>query len=63
MKAVLLQVVAITTKKFMVVCNWLLNGHKFKLQAGVQYAKMDDKANDGGEYDGWGLNVALRAYW
>jgi len=43
--------------------NWLANGHKFKLQAGVQYSTMDDKANDGGEYSGWGVNLALRTYW
>jgi len=43
--------------------NYYLNDHKLKLQAGVQYAKMDDKANDGGAYDGWGVTVALRSYW
>jgi len=43
--------------------NYYLNDHKLKLQAGVQYAKMDDGANDGGEYDGWGLTLALRSYW
>jgi len=43
--------------------NWLLNNHKLKLQAGLQYAKMYDNANDGGEYDGWGLTVAMRSYW
>ncbi|RHW75144.1 hypothetical protein D1094_14895 [Colwellia sp. RSH04] len=43
--------------------NWLANGHKFKIQAGVQYSTMNDKANDGGEYGGWGVNLALRTYW
>ena len=43
--------------------NYYLNNHKLKLQAGVQYAKMADKANDGGAYDGWSLTLALRSYW
>jgi len=43
--------------------NWFLNGHKLKLQAGLQYAKMEDNANDGGAYDGWGFTVAMRSYW
>jgi len=43
--------------------NYYLNDHKLKLQAGVQYAKMNDQANDGGAYDGWGLTLALRSYW
>lgn len=43
--------------------NWFLYGHKLKLQAGVQYTTMDDSANDGGEYDGWGVTTALRIYW
>lgn len=43
--------------------NWYLYGHKLKLQSGVQYASMDDAANDGGEYDGWGVTVGLRMSW
>jgi phosphate-selective porin OprO/OprP len=43
--------------------NYYLNDHKLKLQAGLQYAKMEDKANDGGAYKGWGLTLALRSYW
>lgn len=43
--------------------NWFLNSHKLKLQAGLQYATMDDNANDGGAYDGWGLTLAMRSYW
>ena len=43
--------------------NCFLNEHKLKLQAGVQYAKMDDNANDGGAYEGWGLTLAMRSYW
>jgi len=43
--------------------NWFVNDHKLKLQAGLQYAKMDDNANDGGAYDGWSFTVAMRSYW
>ncbi len=43
--------------------NYYLYGHKLKLQTGVQYASMDDAANDGGEYDGWGVSAGLRLSW
>jgi phosphate-selective porin OprO/OprP len=43
--------------------NWFLKGHKLKLQTGLQYAKMDDNANDLGAYEGWGFTVAMRSYW
>ncbi len=43
--------------------NWYLNSHKLKFQAGLQYAEMHDNANDGGEYTGWGLTLAMRSYW
>lgn len=43
--------------------NWFVDGHKLKFQAGVQYAKMEDNANDGGAYDGWGFTLAMRSYW
>jgi phosphate-selective porin OprO/OprP len=43
--------------------NWFVNAHKLKFQAGLQYAKMDDNANDGGAFDGWSFTVAMRSYW
>lgn len=43
--------------------NWYLYGHKLKLQTGVQHATMEDGANDGGEYDGWGVTTGLRISW
>lgn len=43
--------------------NLFLYQHKLKLQLGLQFADMQDKANDGGEYQGWGLTFALRSYW
>jgi phosphate-selective porin OprO/OprP len=43
--------------------NLFFYGHKFKWQTGLQYTTMDDAADDGGEYDGWGLTTGLRFYW
>ena len=43
--------------------NWYLYGHKLKFQTGVQYATMDDSANDGGEYDGWSVVSGIRISW
>jgi phosphate-selective porin OprO/OprP len=50
-------------QEFFAGVNYLFNEHKFKLQLGGQYTEMDDSARDGGEYDGWGLTLALRIYW
>jgi phosphate-selective porin OprO/OprP len=43
--------------------NLFFYGHKFKWQTGLQYTTMDDSADDGGEYDGWGLITGLRISW
>ena len=43
--------------------NWFIYGHKLKWQNGMQYTHMDDAADDGGKYDGWGFTSGLRAYW
>ena len=43
--------------------NWYLYGHKLKLQTGVDYAHMADRANDGGAYNGWQWTTGLRLYW
>jgi phosphate-selective porin OprO/OprP len=43
--------------------NVYFYGQKLKWQTGVEYASMDDEANDGGEYRGWGLSTGLRLYW
>jgi phosphate-selective porin OprO and OprP len=43
--------------------NIFIFGQKLKWQTGLQYTKMDDDANDGGEYQGWGLTTGLRMYW
>ncbi|RLA03545.1 MAG: hypothetical protein DRQ47_04975 [Gammaproteobacteria bacterium] len=43
--------------------NYFFNSHKLKLHLGLQYTDMADGADDVGQYDGWGLTLALRAYW
>jgi phosphate-selective porin OprO and OprP len=43
--------------------NYYLYGHKLKLQAGVQYTIMEDAANDGGAFEGWGVTTGLRISW
>lgn len=43
--------------------NTYLYGHKLKWQNGLQYTKMNDDANNGGEYDGIGFTSAIRLSW
>jgi phosphate-selective porin OprO/OprP len=43
--------------------NYFFYGHKLKLQTGLQYADMDDRANDGGAYSGWSWTTGLRIGW
>lgn len=38
-------------------------GHKLKLQSGLQYADMSDRARDGGAYTGWSWVTAFRISW
>ena len=37
--------------------------HKLKWQTGVEYTTTGDAANDGGNYDGWGLTSGIRISW
>ena len=50
-------------REYFVGFNLFLYGHRFKWQTGLQYTRMKDNANDGGDYDGWGLTSGLRIYW
>jgi phosphate-selective porin OprO and OprP len=43
--------------------NIFFYGHKLKWQTGLQYTTMQDDADNGGEYDGWGLSTGLRLSW
>ncbi len=43
--------------------NYYFYGHKLKLQTGVAFADMEDRANDGGAYSGVGWTSGLRVSW
>jgi phosphate-selective porin OprO/OprP len=43
--------------------NYYFYGHKLKLQTGLQWADMNDKANDGGAYSGTSWTTGLRVGW
>lgn len=43
--------------------NYYFYGHRLKLQSGLQYADMNDLANDGGEYSGTAWTTGLRVGW
>jgi phosphate-selective porin OprO/OprP len=40
--------------------NYFFYGHKLKLQTGIQYADMNDRANDGGTYSGTSWVTGVR---
>jgi phosphate-selective porin OprO/OprP len=43
--------------------NYFFYGHKLKLQTGVQFADMSDRANDGGRYSGVSWTTGVRVGW
>jgi phosphate-selective porin OprO and OprP len=43
--------------------NYYFYGHKLKVQSGVQWADMNDSANDGGEYSGVSWTTGIRVGW
>jgi phosphate-selective porin OprO/OprP len=43
--------------------NYYFYGHRLKLQSGVQFAEMEDRANDGGAYSGVAWTTGLRVGW
>jgi phosphate-selective porin OprO/OprP len=43
--------------------NYYLYGHKLKLQTGLEYADMTDRARDGGAYRGWSWTTGFRMSW
>ena len=42
--------------------NHYLYGNKLKIQAGVEYSWMEDKADNGGKYAGWSFLTGFRFY-
>src|SRR5687767_982467 len=43
--------------------NYYFYGHRLKVQTGVQWADINDSANDGGEYSGVSWTTGLRVGW
>lgn len=43
--------------------NYYLYGHKLKLQTGIEFVSMRDRANDGGDYHGWSWQSGIRISW
>jgi phosphate-selective porin OprO/OprP len=43
--------------------NYFFYGHRLKLQSGIQFADMNDRANDGGAYSGVSWTTGLRVGW
>lgn len=43
--------------------NYFFYGHKLKLQSGLQFADMDDVADDGGSYSGTAWTTGFRMSW
>jgi phosphate-selective porin OprO/OprP len=43
--------------------NYYFYGHRLKLQSGVEFGKMQDRANDGGAYSGTSWVTGLRLGW
>jgi phosphate-selective porin OprO/OprP len=50
-------------KEWYLGANYYFYGHKLKLQTGVQFADMDDRAADGGAYSGTSWTIGLRIGW
>jgi phosphate-selective porin OprO/OprP len=43
--------------------NYYFYGHRLKLQSGLQFAEMRDRASDGGEYAGLSWTTGIRVGW
>ncbi len=49
--------------EFYIGVNYYFYGHKLKLQSGLQFADMNDSAEDGGAYAGVASTTGLRVSW
>ena len=49
--------------EFYLGANYYLYSHKLKLQSGLQWAHMNDRANDGGAYSGLSWTSGVRVAW
>jgi phosphate-selective porin OprO/OprP len=42
--------------------NYFIYGQKLKVMSGIEYSEMQDRANDGGAFNGWTLLTGVRMY-
>ena len=42
--------------------NYFIYGHKLKLMSGLEYASMNDRQGNGGDFNGWTFFAGLRMY-
>ncbi len=52
-----------TYNEFYAGANYYFYGHRLKLQSGVMFADMNDRANDGGAFSGVSWTTGLRVGW
>lgn len=50
-------------RQFYAGLNYFIDGHRLKLQLGLDWTRMKDSTNSGGNYSGLGTTLALRTYW
>ena len=43
--------------------NCYIDGHRLKIQFGLQWAEMEDSTDSGGDFSGFRWTLALRTYW
>ena len=43
--------------------NYYVDGHRLKFQLGLDWTRMEDSTNSGGDYSGLGITLALRTNW
>ena len=56
-------VAATSTASSISGANYFFYAHKLKVQSGLQWADMNDRANDGGAYSGVSWTTGLRIGW
>ena len=62
-KAASSRAAAIEYNELYLGANYYFYGHRLKLQTGLQWADMKDRANDGGAYSGVSWTTGLRVGW
>ncbi|RKX34093.1 MAG: hypothetical protein DRP71_08180 [Verrucomicrobia bacterium] len=50
-------------RQFYAGLNYYVDGHRLKLQLGLDWTRMEDSTDSGGDYRGLGVTLALRTHW